>query len=68
MCPHRYEKIRDSIRAQHPDKPLAEVKRIAAATYEKTKKPGEMHIQTAVARERAKKVKGIGHRRHFTYE
>lgn len=63
--PHRYSAIKSSIRKQHPNMPLSEVKSFAAATYEKTRKPGELNIQTAAARERAMKVGGIGHRRKY---
>lgn len=53
--PHRYERIRDSMREQHPDLPLIEIKRRAAATYESTRKPQEAHLATAAKRERAKR-------------
>lgn len=63
--PHRYQEIKASIQQQHPNMPLKEVKTHAAKIYESSREPGEMHIQTAAARERAMKVKGVKHRRNF---
>lgn len=40
--PRRYEKIRDSLEAQ--GKSPKEAKRIAAATFNKTRKPGEAPV------------------------
>lgn len=51
--PRRYEAIRDSLIQQ--GKPEAEAKRIAAATYNKTRKSGEPSLARRVAREKAEK-------------
>lgn len=42
--PKRYEAIRDSLKKR--GKSAKEAKRIAAATYNKTKKPGEPKLHT----------------------
>jgi len=51
--PARYTAIKKALLKS--GKPAKTAKRIAAATYEKTKKPGEPHIQTVAARERRKR-------------
>jgi hypothetical protein len=40
--PEKYEKIRDSLEAR--GKPAKEAKRIAAATYNKQRKPGQKPV------------------------
>lgn len=56
--PARYEAIRDSILKEKVKagvgraKALKEAKRIAAATYQATRKPGEPELNHAVAQEK----------------
>jgi len=54
--PHRYEGIKRSMREKYPNAPLEEIKTRASKIYESTRKPGEIHIQTAAKRERHRKV------------
>lgn len=53
--PKRYMGIKRSMRERYPNAPLAEIKTRAAKIFEATRKPHEMHLQTAVAKERHKR-------------
>lgn len=53
--PHRYVAIRDNIRKEHPEMPLAAVKTEASKIYESTRRPGELHLATVAKRERTHK-------------
>lgn len=55
--PRRYTAIKESVRQQYPDAPLAEVKTRAAKIYESTRKPHEIHLATARKRERQGRVR-----------
>ena len=55
--PARYDAIKRSLLDEGKSTDTA--KRIAAATYEKTRKPGEEHIQTVAAREKRRRWRGM---------
>lgn len=54
--PKRYERIRDSLLAQGRNE--KDAKRIAAATYNKTRKSGEPSLAHRVAREKLERKVG----------
>lgn len=60
--PHRYMRIKQSMKAQHPNWPERKVTQVAAKTYEKTRQPKEMHLATAAKRERDRKTSHPRHR------